>query len=69
MPATRRRFPCPWCHGRDFGIVQVFLEITAYGRRFDAVTCKSCGHTALFTCDPPDRYHQDVTVEAGAPYR
>jgi predicted nucleic-acid-binding Zn-ribbon protein len=47
-PAPQR--PCPWCEGTDFVVVEgVFLEISDYSRRFDTVTCTSCGHTSFFT--------------------
>jgi hypothetical protein len=48
----------------------VFLEITDYGRRFDAVTCKTCGHTSFFTKTPMDELSgRPVGVAKLAPYR
>ena len=50
MPAPAPQLPCPFCHGREFHVVEnLFLEISDYGRAFDAVTCTRCGHTAFFT--------------------
>jgi predicted nucleic-acid-binding Zn-ribbon protein len=63
--------PCPWCRGQEFLVVEsVFLEITDYGRRFDAVTCKTCGHTSFFTKTPVDELSgRSVEVDRPAPYR
>jgi hypothetical protein len=48
----------------------VFLEITDYGRRFDAVTCKTCGHTSFFTKTPSDELPgRQVVVAKPGPYR
>jgi hypothetical protein len=73
MAPPKPQRPCPWCGGRDFIVVDsVFLEITDYGRRFSTVTCTTCGHTAFFTLDPPDRgfSHERVdTDDGGGPYR
>jgi predicted nucleic-acid-binding Zn-ribbon protein len=63
--------PCPWCQGQEFVVVEsVFLEITDYGRRFDAVTCKNCGHTSFFTKTPIDELSgRPVSAARGEPYR
>jgi hypothetical protein len=53
-------------------VERVFVEITDYGRPFSTVTCKTCGHTAFFTLDPPTTDFTEVRVEpntGGGPYR
>lgn len=67
MADPRPTHPCPWCCGRSFGVTSVFLEISGYGSRFNAVTCKGCGHTSFFTTDPPSSYHAHVEVPAATP--
>jgi hypothetical protein len=71
-PAKPQR-PCPWCKGCEFIVVdRVLLEVTDYGRGFSTVTCTTCGHTAFFTLDPPDRGFNIVRVEpdpSGGAYR
>jgi hypothetical protein len=63
--------PCPWCGGDQFIVVEsVFLEITDYGRRFDAITCTACGHTSFFALTPrTDLTGKIVRVAQQAPYR
>jgi hypothetical protein len=50
---------------------RVWLEITDYGRPFDAITCKTCGYTAFFALDPPKEGGTDFRVapETSGPYR
>ncbi len=46
------------------------LEISDYGRRFDAVTCTTCGHTSFFTKTPIDDLKgRAVQAASPAPYR
>jgi hypothetical protein len=69
MAASVPQHPCPWCQGRDFIVVErVFLEITDYGRPFDAITCTTCGHTAFFSLDFAGVRGRPVRVES-EPYR
>ncbi len=72
MPAPKPTAPCPYCSGRDFVIVErAFLEITDYGRAFDAITCTGCGHTAFFV-DKLEEIPTGRRVQVppgGGPYR
>jgi len=62
--------PCSWCDGREFLVVEnVWLEITDYGRRFDAITCKTCGHTAFFAAEPPSGKTVRAEGDERGPYR
>jgi hypothetical protein len=63
--------PCPWCTGTEFLVVEsAFLEVTDFGRRFDAVVCKSCGSTNFFTKTPMSELKgRSVQAPAPSPYR
>jgi hypothetical protein len=68
-PSPKR--PCPWCEGTEFLVVEnTWLEITDYGRKFDAITCKGCGHTSFFTKTPLEELTgRKVRVAPQPPYR